>query len=124
MRDEKASFDKIDLKYFYADYRGVTAKETIAKDECVIYVPIKRMITLSMARKGEIGKKLMDQKVSLVYPNNSFLSTYVLSEKSNPKTEWTMLFDAMPKSVSNFPIFFTEEEKKLLAGSPFLRMLP
>ena len=123
MKGKGAQFDKIGLKYFYADYRGIVAQENISKGEDIIYVPLAGMITLKMAKQGVVGKKLMDQSVSLIYPNNSFLSTYVLSELANPKTTWTWLFKALPKSVANFPIFFTNEERNLLTGSPFVCIL-
>ena len=31
--------------------------------------------------------------------------------------------DILPKSLRDFPIFFTEDEKKLLMGSPFLNQI-
>jgi len=31
--------------------------------------------------------------------------------------------DILPKSLRDFPIFFTDEEKKLLHGSPFLNQI-
>jgi len=123
MKEKGAKFDKVEIKYFYADYRGITAKEAISKEEDIIYVPKDGMITLNSAKQGVIGKKLIEKGVNLIYPNNSMLSTYVLSEQANPKTRWAWLFKAMPKTVNNFPIFFTEAEKVLLKGSPFLCML-
>ncbi len=120
MKSNGAKFDKIDIKYFYKDYRGIVAKEDIAKGENIIFVPLNGMITLRTAKSGVIGKKLAEKKVGLIYPNNSTLSTYVLSEIANPKSTWKLLFKALPRSVDNFPIFFTKAEKALLKGSPFL----
>eukprot|EP01022_Parablepharisma_sp_SALTPOND_P019559 TRINITY_DN3361_c0_g1_i1.p1 TRINITY_DN3361_c0_g1~~TRINITY_DN3361_c0_g1_i1.p1 ORF type:complete len:583 (-),score=90.94 TRINITY_DN3361_c0_g1_i1:4775-6523(-) len=121
MKAKGAKFDKIDLKYFYEDYRGVVAKEDVLKDEDIIFVPVSVMITLKMAKQSPVGKKLVDKKANLIYPNNSFLSTFVLYEAANPKSPWRLFFSTLPKSVSTFPIFLTEAEKALLAGSPFLR---
>jgi len=121
MKSMGAQFSKIALKYFRPDYRGVVATSDINKGDIVISVPKEAMITLKMAKQTAVGKKVQDNGISLIYPNNSMLSTFVLLELANPKTIWTYLFKALPKSVSNFPIFFTKEEKQLLEGSQFLR---
>ncbi len=122
MKSLGAQFPKIELKYFRPHYRGIVATDTISKGDIIISVPKEGMITLRMAKQTMIGKKILDHGTSLIYPNNSLLSTYVLLEKANPKTSWAHLLEALPKSVSNFPIFFTKEEKALLTGSQFLRI--
>lgn len=118
-----AEFSKMKIKYIAEEYRGVTAGAEIEKGEVIISVPKHAIITLQMAKDTEIGKKMTEQKVSLIYPNNSTLSTYVLLEKSKPTTKWKPLFDAFPKKVDNFPVFFTQEELDLLKETQFLRIL-
>lgn len=115
-----SKFNKMEIKEFSTDYRGVMAKEDIKKEETIVFVPKKGMLTLTMAKQGPIGKKIVSSGISLIYPNNSTLSTYVLTEQANPTTIWKLMFKALPKSVSNFPVFFTEKEKQLLTGSHFL----
>lgn len=56
----------------------------------------------------------------LISPKHSFLSTFIMQEKRKPDTIWDAYIDILPKNFSNFPIFFNEEEKKWLKGSPFL----
>jgi histone-lysine N-methyltransferase SETD3 len=41
----------------------------------------------------------------------------------NENTKWQNYLNALPKNYSNFPIFYTEEERKLLQGSPFLQQV-
>jgi histone-lysine N-methyltransferase SETD3 len=43
-----------------------------------------------------------------------------MQEKRKDHTIWEPYIDILPKGYSNFPIFYTEEEKKELLGSPFL----
>jgi hypothetical protein len=43
-----------------------------------------------------------------------------MQERRNLDTIWAAYIDILPKSYTNFPIFFTEEEQKWLEGSPFL----
>ena len=120
MNQNGSKLDKIALKYFAKDFRGIVAKEDIHRGEAVIFVPKSVMITLKTAKQGKIGAQVVAKNCSLTYPNNSFLSSYVLHEQAVPSSKWKILFDAFPKNVSNFPIFFTDSEKKLLTGSPFL----
>jgi histone-lysine N-methyltransferase SETD3 len=120
---EGAVLDKVALKYFYTDYRGLIANSHIGKEGEVLFIPEKAMITLKMARDSAIGVKLKSGDANLIYPNNSTLATFVLSEMVNPGSVWTLFLKALPKSVSSFPIFFTEEERKLLTGSLFLKAI-
>jgi hypothetical protein len=110
------------IRYIAEEYRGVTAGADIEKGETIISVPKNAIITLQMAKETEVGKKIVEQKVSLIYPNNSTLATFVLLEKSKPTTKWKPLFDAFPKKVDNFPIFYNKEELDLLKGTQFLRI--
>ena len=43
-----------------------------------------------------------------------------MQERRKPSTIWDPYIDILPKQYTNFPIFFTDEEKKGLKGSPFL----
>lgn len=123
MKENGAVFSKIALKFFGPSYRGIVCTSPLEKGEVILSVPKETIITLSMAKNSPVGKKLVGSGTSLIYPNNSTLATYVLQEMANPHTKWKYMLESMPKSVSNFPIFFTPEEKCLLAGSQFLRTL-
>jgi len=120
MKEKGAEFGKIELKYFYKDYRGVMATDDINENEVIISVPISIMITLEMAREASIGKQCLEKHANLIYPNNSLLSTFVLSEKANPGSPWSLFFKTLPQSVDNFPIFYNKAERNLLEGSNFL----
>jgi hypothetical protein len=43
-----------------------------------------------------------------------------MQEKRKEESEWHIYIDILPKNLTNFPIFFTPEEKQWLRGSPFL----
>jgi len=122
MKANGAILSKITLKFLGPNYRGIVATSSLDKGEIVLSVPKELIMTLTMAKNTSIGKKITSSGTSLIYPNNSTLATYVLLERNNPHTKWKYMIEAMPKSVSNFPIFFTEEEKSLLKGSQFLRI--
>ncbi len=120
MKSGGAKLDKISLRCFGPSYRGIVAQRRIFLGEPVIVVPREEIVTVWMAKQTEIGAKLATREVPLIYPNNSLLSLFVLMEQAKSESKWHTVFEGFPKSVSNFPLFFTEEEKKLLIGSPFL----
>lgn len=75
-----------------------------------------------MAFASPVGKKMFDKGLRhrLISPKHSFLCTFVMQERRKPDSEWNIYINILPQSYSNFPIFFTDEEKKMLEGSPFL----
>ena len=75
-----------------------------------------------MAIESPIGKKMYEKGLRhwLLSPKHSFLSTFIMQEKRKEATIWDIYIDILPKNLSNFPIFFTDQEKDELEGSPFL----
>ena len=53
--DDGANFDKLKLRYYAPDYRGVHAARDIKKGETIVYVPLQEIITLEMAMECPIG---------------------------------------------------------------------
>ena len=78
------------------------------------------LITLEMAKESPFGKRMASADLNLNSPKHCFLTTFLLQERINPLTKWKNYIDIIPKSYDNFPVFFDEEERKLLEGSPFL----
>ncbi len=118
-----SKYDKLKIRFYTPIYRGVHAARDIRAGEEILLIPKEQIITLEMAFASPIGKKMMDHNLRshLLSPKHSFLTTYILQE--NEKGDASPFFpfiDILPKSFENFPIFFTEEEKKYLEGSPFL----
>ena len=55
MKEGNANFDKLKLRYYAPDYRGVHASRNIKKGETILYVPRAEIITLEMAMESPIG---------------------------------------------------------------------
>ena len=49
-----SNFDKLKLRYYAPDYRGVHASREIKKGETILYVPKEQIITLEMAMESPI----------------------------------------------------------------------
>ena len=55
MRDGGAIFDKLKMRYYAADNRGVHASRDIQKGETILFVPKNEIITLELTIKSPIG---------------------------------------------------------------------
>jgi len=115
-------FNKLKIRYYTADYRGVHAARNVKRGETILYVPKEQIITLELAFASPVGSKMYEKglRQRLISPKHSFLCTFIMQERRKPESEWQYYIDILPKCYSNFPIFFTAEEKKMLLGSPFL----
>ena len=78
-----------------------------------------------MAFASPIGKKMFDKglRQRLLSPKHSFLCCFVLQERRKKDTKFDSYLDILPKDLGCFPIFFTDEEKTWLQGSPFLTLV-
>ena len=121
MLDNGANFDKLKVRYYAPDYRGVHAATDIKKGETILYVPKHEIITLEMAFASPIGAQMFAKghRNRLLSPKHSFLATYVMQERRKEVTIFDKYIDILPKAFDNFPIFYTQEERTWLEGSPF-----
>lgn len=58
-------------------------------------------------------------RTRLISPKHSFLATFIMEEKRKPNSKFIKFIDILPKGFTNFPIFYTKEERAWLDGSPF-----
>jgi histone-lysine N-methyltransferase SETD3 len=123
--DGGSKFDKIKIRYYAEDYRGVHAARNIKKGETILYVPKHQIITLELAFASPVGKRMYEKglRQRLISPKHSFLSTFIMQERRKPDTIWFSYLDILPKNFSNFPVFFEDDDKKWLEGSPFLEQI-
>jgi hypothetical protein len=46
-----------------------------------------------------------------------------MEEKRKPESHFNKFIDILPKGFTNFPIFYTKEEREWLIGSPFQQQI-
>ncbi len=79
------------------------------------------IITYDLVKQSPYCKNLL--KNQTLHRNNACYATWLLSEKSNPNSKWKEYLDITPADVSNFPVFFSEEELAELKGSTLLKKI-
>ena len=109
------------MRYYDKDYRGVHASKDVKKGETILYVPLRDLLTLDMAMQSPIGSQMAARnfRQRLISPKHSFLATFLMEEKRKAQSHFKFFIDILPKGYTNFPIFYTKEEREWLSGSPF-----
>ena len=99
LKDGGSQFDKLKIRYYAEDYRGVHAARDIRKGETILYVPKEQIITLEMAIASPVGSKMYEKglRQRLISPKHSFLATYIMQEKRKESTIWDPYIDILPK---------------------------
>ena len=111
-------FPKLEVHFYTDDYRGVTAKSNISKNEIIMTIPKECLISLETVFETSYGKKINEfMYKELNSPKHCLLSSFLLYEEKNKKYKY--YFDLLPKDYTNFPIFYKNNELEYLKGSPF-----
>ena len=111
-------FPKLEIHFYTDNYRGVTAKSNISKNEIIMTIPKECLISLETVFETSYGKKINEfMYKELNSPKHCLLSSFLLYEEKNKKYKY--YFDLLPKDYSNFPIFYKNNELEYLKGSPF-----
>jgi len=86
LKNDGAYYEKLKLRYYSQDYRGVHASRDIKKGETILLVPLKCLLTLDMAMLSPIGSLMAARnfRERLISPKHSFLSTLLMEEKRKP----------------------------------------
>lgn len=109
--------------------RGVFAKRDFKKGETLLYVPAKMCITLDhILNKTDIGQEMVQKNLTkgtgkLFHANIAAMAMFHLTERQKGKDSYYYHhLNSMP-GTEEFPIFYNENEKANLKGSPFLTWL-
>lgn len=78
--DNGAEFPKLYLREYASEVRGVHASSALARDEEIMRIPLKCLITVEMGKDTDIGQMLIDRNVSFVAPKHIFLMMFLLTD--------------------------------------------
>lgn len=120
LRDSGSKFDKLKLRYYTQDYRGVHAAAPIKNGETVVYIPHDCLLTDLQAKEHFLIQKHFDalkEKFGEGNMGHLILILYLLTELRNPDAKFKHYFETMPKSYDEFPVMFTDELMELVKGT-------
>ena len=123
--EEGVYINKINIKWESDWMRCILASEDIKTNDILIRVPDNLLISLDIALNSEIGKYFDEPlRKKLNSPHHCLLTAYLLQEeKKGNNSKWAFYFPFLPSSYSSFPIFYTENEMKLLEGTQFYKIV-
>ena len=117
-------FPHLEIKHYSNTFRGVIAKKNITKNNCIMRIPHKCIITTIHAKKSDICKELEKNMTSTdVLSNHTWLALYLLVEKNNPNSYWKPYLDILPKHFMNFPHFYDSSTYDILSNTIVLDMI-
>lgn len=119
LRQNGAKFDKLKVRYYGPGWRGVHASRDIEKDELVLVLPKNLLIHADLVNESQVIKdisNIKDWKTTREYENFQF-AIWILQEEKKPDTPFKTYFEIMPKTYENFPIFYNDDENKLVERS-------
>ena len=111
LKENGAEFDKLKIRYYSQDYRGVHAARDIKKGETILHIP-RGMLMSGEAIQSPIASKLKDNlhEFGRLVIGHRFGSVeytvHLLEESCRPDSKWRPYLDILPTTLSNFPINF------------------
>jgi len=121
MKNNGAVFDKIRMKYYAPDYRGVHTTKQLEPSEVFLKVPKSLIITAQKGKETYLGTKMLKAKLRFHWEYLVYITVFILTQLHDFKSFWKPYMSVYPRDVCHFPIFYTNEEKSLLKGSPILQ---
>ena len=110
--------DRVELRAYDDEVRGVHATREIGCDEVVVEIPLKCLITVEMGKATEVGRAVLEADLELDAPKHVFLMLFLLTDRAKKeKSFFEPYYDMLPATLSNMPVFWNEEELALLNGS-------
>ena len=113
-----AIYSKLFIRQQSVYSREVHAMKLINKDEVLLSVPLGLIITSKMGQDTPFGSLIKKSVVRLSWDYLTYITTFMMTQQHDPSSTWKPYMDVYPKRAESFPVFYTEDEKKLLQGSP------
>jgi len=112
-----SKYPQLEMREYDEEVRGVHAKEDISPDVNIVEIPLCCLITVEMGKQTEVGQAVLAANLDLDAPKHVFLMLYMLIDRKDPNSFFKPYYDILPPTLSNMPIFWSEEELRWLDGS-------
>jgi protein-histidine N-methyltransferase len=98
----------------------VHASQDIKKDDSLLFVPRKLLLTLEDADASQVGQKIKASNIKskMANPKHTIMACLLMQEQAKEgDSAFQPFLDILPKDIDDFPAFFSDEEKEWLDGS-------
>jgi len=112
---ENSFLDNIKIKFHTNDNREIFSQKDIDLNESILEISLKCMMTTELGKETEIGKEVIDKKLSL-YSKHNWISFILLENLCKSDSIWRTYIDILPKNFDNVPIFFKKDYLNMLKG--------
>lgn len=90
----------------------------ISCDPLLLFLLTRRcLVTVEMGKALPVGQAVLTSGVCFDAPKHIFLMLFILTDMKRPETFFKPYYELLPTTLSNMPIFWREDEIKLLQGS-------
>ena len=103
--DNGAKFPHIDITHYSDIFRGVTTTKLIKKNDVVVQIPYKCIMTVQKAKLSEVGKEILKNNF-VPESEHTWIALFLLNEKLKQDSFWKPYIDTLPIHYHNFPLFF------------------
>ena len=124
LQEHGCSYPGLYLKKYTDEVRGVHTEIPIPASSQIVKVPLKLLIHEGMGQKTEVGAICHNNpNCRIIVPAHTQVIIYILTTMRDPNHFFRPYYDILPKTFSNFPIFWTDEEIGYLEGSDLVRQI-
>lgn len=118
--DHGSKFPKLSISAYDTEVRGVIADQDIGPNETIIEIPLECLITVEMGQATDVGQAILHSDLELDAPKHVFLMLFILIDRKREGSHFKPYYDILPPTLSNMPIFWSQEELAMLEGSYLL----
>ena len=127
-KKEGAQFDSIELRHQRDSMRGMFATRDIQKGEVMLFVPDHLILSYEKGKESELGQIMVEKKLvrggyRLNAPSMAVMAINNMVEMDKKEESVFYHHYQVQPGVEDFPVYFTEEERSFLIGSPFIDYL-
>ena len=115
-----AVFPDISIKIYGENERGIHSKTTIRKNTNLIKIPLDMIIHDGMGEKTPVGFELATKHKNKINDFSIIMVVVFILTTIKENSFFKPYYDILPRDISNFPIFWDDNDYKLLVGSPIL----
>mmetsp|Transcript_11999 Transcript_11999/g.19270 ORF Transcript_11999/g.19270 Transcript_11999/m.19270 type:complete len:577 (-) Transcript_11999:928-2658(-) len=108
-----------------SEMRGVHARTHLPPNTICMSIPRRCLITVEMGQETPIGQAILRSDLDLDAPKHIFLMIYILWDRkvNGANSFFHPYYEILPRTLSNMPIFWSQEELDFLRGSYLLQQI-